>query len=169
MDLSKIELLVFDVDGVLTDGRLYVGPDGQEMKAFSVLDGVGFKLLQSAGIASAVISGHASESVRHRFDRLGVKEVIVGVERKGPVLADVMHRRKLTREQVGVMGDDVLDLPLFDLAGFRATVPGAHPEILRVADFVTKAHGGSGAAREVIDMVLKARGVYDQLVQRMRE
>jgi 3-deoxy-D-manno-octulosonate 8-phosphate phosphatase (KDO 8-P phosphatase) len=166
--LSAIELLVLDVDGILTDGRLYVGLDGSELKAFSIVDGAGLKLLADAGIKAAIISGHASPAADHRFRRLGVTDILVGVEQKGAAFDALLEHHGLGREQTAVMGDDLMDLPLFLRAGFRATVPGAHPEILQLADYVTERPGGRGAVREVVEMILKARGLYDALLARFR-
>ena len=164
--LSKIELLVLDVDGVLTDGRLYVGLDGSELKAFSIMDGAGLKMLAHAGVKVAIISGHASAAAEHRFRRLGVSDILVGIEDKGGVLEEVMRKHGVLAEQTAVMGDDLMDLPLFLRAGFKATVPDAHPEIIGRADYVTTRRGGHGAVREVIELILKARGLYEALVAR---
>ncbi len=164
-DFHRLQLLVLDVDGILTDGRLYVGADGQDWKAFSILDGAGIKLWMQAGFRVAVISGHASEAVKRRFERLGVTEVHVGVAEKRPVLDQILAKAGLSPASIAVMGDDLVDLPLFRGAGFTATVPGAHLEVRARAQFVTERPGGSGAVREVIDLVLKEKGLYAALVQ----
>lgn len=165
-ELAGIEVLVLDVDGVLTDGRLYVDVDGRELKAFSILDGAGIKMMQLVGLRTAIISGHASDTVRHRFEKLGVSEVHVGKLPKRPVFDRMLERMGVSPAQVAVMGDDVVDLPLFAGVGFRATVPNAHPDVLHAADFVTRLSGGHGAVREVIDLILRARGRYDEAVRR---
>jgi 3-deoxy-D-manno-octulosonate 8-phosphate phosphatase (KDO 8-P phosphatase) len=160
-NVAAIRLLVLDVDGILTDGRIYVGPGGEDLKAFSILDGAGLVLWGRAGHLAAIISGHSSTAAETRFRRLGLQEVHVGVARKRPVLEALLARHGIRREEMAVMGDDLMDLPLFEGAGFVATTPEAHSSVLTRADHVTARRGGRGAVREVIELILHAQGRFE--------
>lgn len=164
-DLSRIEILVLDVDGVLTDGTLYVGDDGSTFKRYAIIDGAGIKYFVRAGFKVAIISGHASDTVRHRFESLGVTDVQVGVVDKLGALLEVLGRHDLEPGQVAAMGDDVMDLPMLRASGFRVTVPGAHPRVREEADHVTTRKGGHGAVREVIEMILESKGMLDVFLE----
>lgn len=163
---QNTRLLCLDVDGILTDAGIYVAPDGTEMKRFSIVDGAGIVLLLRMGVKVAILSGHASAASRHRFEKLGIPpdDIILGHVIKGPPFFSLLERHGLTPEQTAVMGDDLFDLPLFQTRAFKATVPEAHPEIRRRADYVTAKTGGRGAVREVAEMILKARGLYDAMI-----
>lgn len=163
IDPRTLSLLVLDVDGVLTDGTIAVDEDGRMSKRFSILDGAGIKLFLRAGLRVAIISGHRFEGLRPRFTALGVPDVFTGVERKRPVLDALLARHGLLPAAVVAMGDDLMDLPLMDGVGFAATVPDAHPRVLARADFVTTRRGGQGAVREVVELILAARGDLDRL------
>ncbi|HET7687726.1 MAG TPA: HAD hydrolase family protein [Candidatus Macondimonas sp.] len=153
----RIRLVVFDVDGVLTDGRLYFSPEGPEMKVFHARDGFGIKLLARHGIAVAVISGRDSPVVLRRMNALGVTHVYQGNENKLPILRQLLGELTLPPEQCAYVGDDVIDLPPMALAGLACTVADAHPAVRQAAHWVTQAGGGQGGAREVCDMILAAQ------------
>lgn len=153
----RIRLVVFDVDGVLTDGRLYFSPEGPEMKVFHARDGLGIKLLARHGIAVAVISGRESPMVARRMDALGVTHVYQGQDEKLPILHQLLSELTLPSESCAYVGDDVIDLPPMALAGLACAVADAHPAVRRAAHWVTQAGGGQGAAREVCDLILAAQ------------
>lgn len=155
----------FDVDGVLTDGRLYIGEHGEVFKAFSTLDGQGLKLLQQAGIEPLLITGRDSKAVRRRVADLGIAEAVFGVEDKLTVAQALLERRGLSWAQVAAIGDDWPDLALLRRAGFACAPANAHAEVLAVVHHVTTARGGHGAAREFCDLLLMACGRYAALLQ----
>jgi 3-deoxy-D-manno-octulosonate 8-phosphate phosphatase (KDO 8-P phosphatase) len=150
----SIRLLVLDVDGVLTDGRLYFGPRGEALKAFHVRDGVGLRQLQRAGLQVAVISGRRSRMVAARCRELGVRHVLQGVGDKLAALKRLCARLKLTTEACACVGDDLPDVPLMRAAALSFAVADAHHSARRAADVVTRLPGGSGAVREVCDHLL---------------
>ena len=155
---SDVELVVFDVDGVLTDGRLLFGPDGEMLKSFHVRDGHGIKMLMAAGIRVAVISGRRSTAVTERMRELGVNDVAQGVNDKSRALSELLARTKIDAKHVACLVDDTPDLELMAAVGFPAAVADAHPAVLAAARHVTRATGGQGAAREFCDWLLAARG-----------
>jgi 3-deoxy-D-manno-octulosonate 8-phosphate phosphatase (KDO 8-P phosphatase) len=152
-----IRLAVFDIDGVFTDGRLYYGPDGEQLKAFHVRDGVGIKALQRAGIIAAVITGRSSDMVVKRMQELGVEHIQQGREDKGVALDELVERLGLSLEAVAYTGDDTPDISAMKKAALALTVHDAHPDVLRVANWRTNAKGGQGAVREICDLLLMAR------------
>ena len=155
---------IFDVDGVLTDGRLFIGAAGEVFKAFHVLDGHGLKLLAQAGIAPIIITGRDSAAVRRRIADLGLAEAHYGVSDKLAVAQAVLAGRSLGWDEVAVIGDDWPDLPLLARAGLACAPPGGHAEALALAHHVTRAAGGAGAAREFCDLLLMASGRYAGLL-----
>jgi 3-deoxy-D-manno-octulosonate 8-phosphate phosphatase (KDO 8-P phosphatase) len=155
---ARVRLAVFDVDGVLTDGRLYYGAGGEELKVFHVHDGQGLKRLQAAGVTLAVISGRDSAAVTRRMQDLGVEHVFQGDEHKLPIFERLLKRLGLNEEQCACVGDDLPDLPLLQRVGFAVAVANAQAPIREAAHYVTSAHGGHGAAREVCDLILTAQG-----------
>jgi len=156
-DAREIRLLVFDVDGVLTDGRLYFLPDGTELKVFHVRDGLGIRRLRDAGIEVAVISGRESPVVVRRMQSLGVEHVYQGSDDKLSVFHTLLTRLRLAPRQAACVGDDLIDLPVMREAGLGIAVADAHPQVRAAADWVTRLEGGRGAAREVCDRLLAAR------------
>ncbi len=154
---ARIKLVVFDVDGVLTDGRLYYGAGGEELKVFHVHDGFGLKRLQKAGVTIAIISGRDSAAVTRRMRDLGIEHVFQGDEDKLPLLERLLATLGLSFEQAACVGDDLPDLPLLKHAGLATAVSNAQPQLKAVAHHVTGAHGGLGAAREVCDLILEAQ------------
>ncbi len=157
---ASLALMGFDVDGVLTDGTLYFGPGGDELKAFSSLDGHGIKLLRQTGIEVAIISGRQSRALELRAQNLGVTELHMAVDDKLGCLRTLLSQRGLGLAQAGYMGDDVVDLEILTACGFSATVADGHPDVRRHVDFVSRLGGGKGAVREVCDLLLKARGKF---------
>ncbi|MCC5883543.1 MAG: HAD hydrolase family protein [Halomonas sp.] len=162
--LRKIRLLALDVDGVLTDGRLYFQADGIEIKAFHTQDGLGLKLLRRAGLQVAFITGRESSMVSHRAAALGIDHVFQGCENKLVVLRELCARQGIELEQVAYCGDDLPDLAPIQRAGIGITVPGAPSYIRALADHVTERSGGHGAVREICDLLLEAQGHRDALI-----
>jgi 3-deoxy-D-manno-octulosonate 8-phosphate phosphatase (KDO 8-P phosphatase) len=158
---ARVRLMVFDVDGVLTDGSLHYGPDGEVFKTFNVLDGHGIKLLQQSGVATAIISARKSSIVERRATDLGIPHVQQGVRDKREAFDRLLAQTGNTAEIAGFIGDDVIDLPVLLRVGFAACVPNAHPEVLSRVHYVAKAGGGAGAVREVCDFILRAQGNYE--------
>ncbi len=155
---EKIRLVIFDVDGVLTDGRLYFDAEGREYKGFHARDGFGLKLLRQTGVETAVISGRSSPAVALRMKSLDITHVYQGRENKLEVFVELLAELNLSSEQVAHVGDDLLDLPLMRRAGLAVAVADAHPGILEHAHWITANPGGAGAAREVCDLVMEAQG-----------
>ena len=154
--LAGIRLVAFDVDGVFTDGRFYLSDDGVESKAFHTQDGFGIRQLLNAGIEVAVISGRQSGAVEQRMEELGVPHVVQGCRNKVAALDDLLAELRLTPEQCAFVGDDIPDLPLLKTVGFSIAVANAVPEVREQCDFTTTAAGGTGAVREVCELVLGA-------------
>ncbi|WP_374315435.1 KdsC family phosphatase [Aquabacterium sp.] len=160
-----IRAAIFDVDGVLTDGTLYISEAGETLKAFHALDGHGLKLLAQGGITPIVITGRDSPAVRRRLKDLGVTQAVFGAHDKLTVAEPLLAELGLNWEQVAVMGDDWPDLPLLVRAGFACAPANAHPEVRALADHVTSVRGGEGAARECCDLLLWATGRYEALLE----
>jgi 3-deoxy-D-manno-octulosonate 8-phosphate phosphatase (KDO 8-P phosphatase) len=155
--LAEIRLLVLDVDGVLTDGRLYYGGRGEALKAFHVRDGHGIKLLLAAGVGLAAVSGRRSSAVAVRMRELGLSNVVQGCNDKVAALHRLTRRFGIDPLQCACMVDDTPDLPLMTAVGFAAAVADAHPLVLSAAHWVAEAAGGRGAVRELCDALLRAR------------
>ncbi len=163
---AKVKLLLFDVDGVLTDGRLVIGDDKQEYKAFNSRDGHGIKMLQRHGVSVGIITGRSSDVVKHRVKDLQIKHVYQGCKEKLPVYRKLIEKLKLSPEQTAYVGDDVVDLPIMLQVGLAVAVQNAHPLAKRHAHWVTPSIGGYGAAREICEMILYAHGAYHREMQR---
>jgi 3-deoxy-D-manno-octulosonate 8-phosphate phosphatase (KDO 8-P phosphatase) len=159
---ARVKVMIFDVDGILTDGSLTYGPDGEITKTFNVLDGLGIQLLQKTGVITAIISARKSPIVLARARDLGINHVWQGHQDKRVAFAELLEQTGVTAEQCGYIGDDVIDLPLLTKVGFAVTVPTGHPEVQHRAHYVTRAGGGRGAVREVCDMVMRAQGKYEE-------
>lgn len=160
-----IRVAFFDVDGVLTDGGLYIGETGESLKRFNTLDGHGLKLLQRAGITPAVITGRDSAALRVRLQALGISHVHYGTEDKRPAAERTLQALGLDWSQAAAIGDDWPDLPVMQRCAFACAPVNAHAEALARAHHVTKAAGGAGAAREFCDLLLVASGRYVDLLQ----
>ncbi|MBB5205235.1 3-deoxy-D-manno-octulosonate 8-phosphate phosphatase (KDO 8-P phosphatase) [Inhella inkyongensis] len=156
---------IFDVDGVLTDGRIYIGEQGEAFKAFSTLDGHGLKLLRLAGIEPLIITGRDAPAVRRRVADLGLQHALFGIHDKLAAATPLLQSLGLEWSQVAAMGDDWPDLPLMARAGLAIAPPGAHPEVLACADYITRTPAGHGAAREACDLLLLAAGAYHRLFE----
>lgn len=155
---AQIRLLIFDVDGVLTDGSLFLGDDGQEYKAFHSRDGHGIKMLLSHGVEVAIITGRSSQVVEHRMKNLGVSRVYQGQLDKTKAFQALLAEMELKPEQVAYVGDDVVDLPVMRKVGLAIAVQDAHPLVKQHAHWQTPHGGGRGAARDVCEMLLEAQG-----------
>ena len=158
---KHIRLMIFDVDGILTDGGLRYGAEGELIKTFNVLDGHGIKLLQNSGVKTAIISARQSPIVARRAADLGITIVLQGVGDKRLAFEKTLAESDLGAAQCGFMGDDVIDLPVMTRVGFAASVPNGHAEVQSRAHYVTKNRGGHGAVREVCDFILRAQGNYE--------
>jgi 3-deoxy-D-manno-octulosonate 8-phosphate phosphatase (KDO 8-P phosphatase) len=157
---GRIKLLSFDVDGVLTDGRIIYADDGREIKAFNVQDGSAIKMLAAEGIEIAILTGRDSPMVARRAGELGIRHLEQGLEDKGPAFQALCDRLGISLNETAHVGDDLADLVLFDLAGFSISVPNGHPAVKARADHVTETAGGEGVARELAELVLRARGTW---------
>ena len=160
-----IAAAIFDVDGVLTDGRVYIGADGETVKAFSTLDGQGLKLLAAGGIVPIVVTGRDSAAVRRRIGDLGIVHAAYGAADKLAAANALLQRVGVSWDRVAAMGDDWPDLPLLGRAAFACAPPHAHVEVRAIADHVTAAAAGFGAARELCDLLLVASGRYAELLR----
>ncbi len=166
IDFHKIQWLVLDVDGVMTDGTVLLHPDGSESKRFNLQDGHGIKMFKRAGLEVALLSGRASAATQRRADQLQIEYVFEGCTVKLPVLEEFMHAQGITPEQVAYIGDDVLDLPVVRRVGFGVAVANAVNELKHYADYVTEKPGGGGAVREVIELILKRTDRWTALMER---
>jgi YrbI family 3-deoxy-D-manno-octulosonate 8-phosphate phosphatase len=155
--LKRVRALVLDVDGVLTDGGMYYGPNGEGLKRFHVKDGMGLRLVLEAGIAVALISGEASEILRRRAEKLRIADVFIGVEDKLKTLEGFLAARKISFEETAYVGDDVNDLAPLGKVGLPVAVADAVPQVRKVAKWVTSRRGGDAAVREVCDAILATR------------
>ncbi len=162
--IKRLKLLILDVDGVLTDGRLFFDDNGTEYKCFHARDGHGIKLLRQSGVEVAVISGRKSNSVALRMRNLGVEHVYQGHENKRAAFSEILEILQLTPEQVAHVGDDVLDLPIMVQAGFAVAVQDANFAVKRHADWCTTVPGGLGAVREVCDLIMQVQGTFDGML-----
>ena len=166
LNLAAIKLLVLDVDGVLTDGRMVVNADGSQSKFFNALDGHGIRLWRRAGLKVAFISGRQSEATRHWAEQLEVEYVFQNCHDKLPVLKKLLEELGLSPQAVACVGDDLPDLPMIRYAGFGVAVANAVDEVKQRADYVATRRGGHGAVREVIEYILKNTGQWQQLMKR---
>lgn len=162
---AAVHLMIFDVDGILTDGKLFFGPEGEELKVFHVLDGHGIRMLHEAGIRTAIISARKSAMVARRAEDLGIGHVYLGIQDKLSAFETLLRETGTTAENCGYMGDDVIDLPVLARTRFSASVPSAHEEVRRRVDHITAAPAGGGAVREVCDLLLKAQDKYRALLE----
>jgi 3-deoxy-D-manno-octulosonate 8-phosphate phosphatase (KDO 8-P phosphatase) len=167
--LERIDLLVLDVDGVMTDGRIVYDSRGAEVKAFHVRDGQGVKYWVRAGRDAAILSGRKSPTIRRRARELGVDAVHEGAKDKLPVLEKILKRFRRSAERVCYIGDDLPDLPVLARVGFAVAVADAVEEVRRVAHYVTVAPGGAGAVRETVELILKYQGAWAGVTRRYED
>jgi len=166
---SKVRLLILDVDGVLTDGRIVIDDKGVESKSFNERDGHGLRLLMRTDIQVALLSGRESEATRHRARELGISTVYLNVHDKIDVYRTVLEEHGLEDAHVGYVGDDWVDLPILKRAGFSAVVADSVSELKAFADHVTEKKGGRGAVREVIELILRAQGKWEEVTARYHQ
>jgi len=162
----NVRLMAFDVDGVLTDGTVYVSAGGEELKAFNILDGHGLKMLQEGGVQLALVSGRASAALERRARELGIDHVLQGLAEKLPAFEGLCARTGVALDACGFMGDDLPDLPVLLRCGFAASVPGAPAAVRSRVHYVTRAAGGHGAVRELCELVLASQGKLDAALRR---
>lgn len=158
---AAVRLVIFDVDGVLTDGSLFLGDDGQEYKAFNSRDGHGMKMLQASGVDIGIITGRTSQVVKFRMDSLGIKHVYQGQQDKLPAFKELIQSLNLSNKQVAYVGDDVVDLPILIRVGLAIGVQDAHPLVKQHCHWITPNHGGRAAARDVCELIMQAQGTLD--------
>ncbi len=163
---AAIRVVVFDVDGVLTDGSLFLGDDGQEYKAFHSRDGHGMKMLQASGVDIAIITGRTSKVVEHRMDNLGIRYIYQGQLEKLPAFEELTEKLSIDPEQAAYVGDDIVDLPVMRRSGLAIAVQDAHPLVKEHAHWCTPSAGGRGAARDVCELIMRARGTLDEQLGR---
>lgn len=163
---AQIKLVVFDVDGVLTDGSLYLGDDGLEYKAFHSRDGFGMKMLQAAGVEIGVITARSSQVVTHRMSGLGIEHVYQGRLEKLPALSEMINKLGINHEQTAYVGDDVVDLACMRAVGFAIAVQDAHALVKTHAHWQTPNPGGRGAARDVCELIMQAQGTLDAQLEK---
>ena len=161
---KHIKLLILDVDGVLTDARLFFDNQGNEYKSFHARDGHGIKLLRKTGVEVAVISGRKSESVALRMQMLGIEHVYQGHENKQAAFVELLEKLEIAPLQAAHVGDDLLDLPIMTRVGLAIAVDDAHRAVKARADWCTALPGGQGAVREVCDLIMQAQGHYDDVL-----
>ncbi|OMH30361.1 HAD family hydrolase [Motiliproteus sp. MSK22-1] len=159
--LKPIRLLILDVDGVLTDGRLYFGPDGEALKTFNTLDGHGIKMLQSTGVEVAIITGRNNPAVARRTSDLGIKHLYSGREDKRAALDELWAASGYSSAESAFMGDDWPDLLAMSAVSFAATVPNACVDVLERSHWISKKKGGEGAVRELCELIMKAQDTFD--------
>ncbi len=159
---AHIKMVVFDVDGVLTDGSLFYGDDGQEYKAFHSRDGHGMKMLQASGVQVGIITGRTSRVVELRMANLGIQHVYQGQLHKLPAFEELIAKLGLSADQVAYVGDDVVDLPILRRVGLAVAVQDAHPLVKQHAHWQTPNGGGRGAARDVCELIMQAQGTLDE-------
>ena len=167
--LKSVKLLMLDVEGVLTDGKIIYNDRGEEIKAFNVRDGHGLKLLMRAGIEIALITGRKSKVVLHRARDLGIKKVYQGVINKIEIYEKILKEKKLKDINVGFVGDDLVDIPVLKRVGFSAAVGDAIPEVKKVVDYVASKRGGEGAVREICELLLKVQNKWEGITERYRD
>ncbi len=158
---KNIELVVFDIDGVMTDGSLFFDNSGEEYKAFNSLDGHGLRMLQECGVKVAVITGRKSELVKHRMNDLGITILYQGYRDKVPAFQALLKEVNLSKDQITYVGDDVVDLPIMSQLDFSIAVQNAHPFVKKHAHWITDRSGGQGAVREVCEFILEAKGLLN--------
>ncbi|NOX42608.1 MAG: 3-deoxy-manno-octulosonate-8-phosphatase KdsC [Gammaproteobacteria bacterium] len=154
---AKIKLIIFDVDGVLTDGSLYIDDNGMEYKAFYSRDGLGMKMIQETNVKLAVITGRTSELVSHRMNNLGIKYVYQGQSDKIPAFEKLKNDLQLESHEIAFVGDDVIDLPVMNQVGLSVAVQDAHPLVIQYAHWRTPSAGGRGAARDICELIMEAQ------------
>lgn len=163
--IKQVSLAIIDVDGVLTDGRLYYSADGEQLKVFNTLDGHGLKMLAASGVTLAIISGRSSAALAKRAKDLGIKNLVMGVADKATAYQALLKKLKLTTDVVASIGDDIVDLPILMHCAFSAVVPSAPADVASRVDYMTKAAAGAGAVREFCEVIMRTQGTYQIALQ----
>ncbi len=161
--LKKIKMLILDVDGVLTDGRIIMDDSGRETKHFDVRDGHGIKMVQRYGIKIVLLTGRQSEVVKHRARDLGIKEIYQKAFNKKEVLENILRKHRLDSGDVAFLGDDIIDIPVLKAVGFSAAVADALDVVKKSVDYVSKYNGGRGAVREICELIMQAQGHWEEI------
>ena len=161
--LKGIKLLILDVDGVMTDGRIIMDNEGKEIKNFNVRDGHGLKILQRYGIKVAILTGRQSKVVEHRAKDLDIKDVYQKVFNKKDVFEKIMKKHKLCPDEAAFIGDDIIDIPVLRRVGFSVAVADAADVVKKSVDYIARNRGGHGAVREICEMILKAQGKWPEI------
>jgi 3-deoxy-D-manno-octulosonate 8-phosphate phosphatase (KDO 8-P phosphatase) len=164
--LKPIKLLILDVDGVLTDGKIIYTDSGEEIKRFDARDGHGLKLLMRSGIGVVLLTGRKSKAIEHRARDLGIEHVYQKATDKIAVYAKILTRSKLSDKNVAFVGDDLVDIPVLKKVGFSAAVPDAVPEVKEIVDYLTDKSGGEGAVREICELLLKAQNKWKKVTEK---
>jgi len=164
--LKIIKMLMLDVDGVMTDGRIIMDDEGRQLKNFDVRDGHGLKIIQRYGIEVVILTGRKSEVVNHRAKDLEIKEIYQGALNKKEVFQEILQKHNLTANCVAYVGDDIIDIPVLRQVGFSAAVADAVDVVKKSVDYVTKNKGGHGAVRELCEMILKIQGKWPEIAEK---
>ncbi|MEE9260931.1 MAG: HAD-IIIA family hydrolase [Candidatus Scalindua sediminis] len=164
--MKEIKIVIIDVDGVLTDGKIILDANGNESKVFYVQDGTGITYLHRAGIKTAIISGRESKAVVHRAKELCIEDVYQGIHNKIEAYEKILKKHRIKDNETCYIGDDLIDLPILRRVGFSVAVPNAPLEVKRSVSYVTSAPGGYGAVREVTEKILKSQGKWDMIISR---
>jgi 3-deoxy-D-manno-octulosonate 8-phosphate phosphatase (KDO 8-P phosphatase) len=164
--IKDLKLLLLDVDGVLTGGDIIYDDSGQETKIFNVKDGLGIRLLINAGIQVVIVTGRRSHALAHRCRNLGIDKFFEGIRDKSAIIKSIQDQTQVMPSEIGVIGDDLPDLALMKKVGISFAVADAHEVIIEHADMITKAKGGEGAVREICELILKSKGLWDGILKR---
>jgi len=164
--LKRVKMLLLDVDGVLTDGSIVYNDSGEEIKAFNVKDGFGIRMLLDSGINVGIVTGRSSKAVYHRCHNLGISLIFDGVRDKAAALDTIFEQTRLPPQETAFVGDDLLDLPALKKVGLSIAVADAHEIVRKNVDIVTAAKGGKGAVREICESILKAQGLWENILAR---
>ena len=164
---EQIKLVILDVDGVMSDGRIVIDDNGVQQRNFDIKDGMGVVALQMLGVEVAIITSKHCGAVRHRAEELKIKRFYEGIRKKTEAYAEILEEMQITDAEVCYVGDDLVDLSMMKRVGLPVAVADAVPDVIEHADYVTKARGGYGAVREVAEMILKAQGKWDKLLAKM--
>jgi len=167
--LKKIKLLLLDVDGVMTDGRIAVDEKGNRLKFFNVSDGSGIRFLLRAGLDCAIITSHDFQGIDAVAAELGIKQVLKNEKKKLPAYQELLQKNQLADGEICFIGDDLVDIPILRRVGFAVTVPEAPEEVKKCAHYVTAKKGGAGAVREVAEKILKAQNLWENILSRYLE
>lgn len=164
--LSRIKLLLLDVDGILTDGQIIYSDSGEQIKSFNSKDGLGLRLLMNSNIQVGIVTGRKSKALVHRCENLGIELVFDGIKDKALALDKIIMQTGIQAQNIAFSGDDLIDLPAMIRVGFSFSVPDAPKEVKNHAQIITNARGGQGAVREICETILKAQGMWDQIISK---